>query len=91
MPSITFHPFTVAWLNPNTNYHTRWNNAPYNRVYSFSASPVAHQNGAVTKLEVTHVWQEHNYDTGETEVHVNVKNIGNFGGYCYIFMSQIHP
>ena len=91
MPSISFHPFSVVWLNSGANHHTGWNNAPYDRVYAFSASPVAHQSGAIAKLEVTRVWQEHNYDTKETEVHVNVKNIGSFGCYCFIFMSQVHP
>jgi len=91
MASVSFHEYSVQWLNSSASLTTHWNNAPFKRVFAFSATPVAHQNGAVAKMEVTRVWQAHNYDTGETEVYVTVKNVGSFGGYCYIFMSQVAP
>ena len=91
MASVSFHEFSVQWLDPNQSLTTKWNNAPFQRVFAFSAQPVAHQKGAVAKMEVMRSWEQHNYDTGETEVKVTVKNVGSFGGYCYIFMSQVHP
>ena len=81
----------MAWIEPGVTVDWWWNNAAFKAVYAFSASPVAHQNGAVAKMEVIRVWQEHNYDTGETEVHRKVKNVGSFGGYCYNFMSVVQP
>jgi hypothetical protein len=91
MASVSLIEFSVVWINPGSTHHTWWNNAPSKRVYAFSATPVAHESGAVAKMEVTKEWQRNNFDTGETEVHVIVTNIGSFGGYCYIFMSVVAP
>lgn len=91
MAGVLFIPFTLTSLDAGKSLHTKWNNAPFQRVFAFSVHPVAHQKGAVAKMEITRVWTEHNYDTGETEVHLIVKNIGASWGYCYIFMSQVHP
>jgi hypothetical protein len=91
MASVSHIQLTVIWLQPGASDTINWNNAPWNRVYALSASPVAHQNGAVAKMEITRIWEQHHFDTGETEVWFTVKNIGSFGGYCYIFMSQVAP
>jgi hypothetical protein len=90
MASVSLTQWSVFWLNAGVEVTTHWNNAAYNVVYAFSVSPVAHQSGGVAKMEVTRVWQQHNYDTLETEVYVKVKNIGSVGGYCYINMSRVY-
>lgn len=91
MASVSHIPLSVLWLEPGKTHHGNWNNAPYDRVWAVTASPVAHQEGAVTKMQVTQIWEENNYDTGETEVHWMIKNIGSFGGYCFTFMSLVGP
>ncbi len=91
MASVVHIQFGVYWLEPNVSVTKHWNNAPWDRVYAFSASPVAHQDHAVAKMEVTRVWEQHNYDTHETEVYLTLKNVGSFGGFCYVFMSQVAP
>jgi hypothetical protein len=93
MASILHTLLGVVWLAPDKDWHMHWNNASYNRVYAFNASPIAQSPSTVNEAEVTRVWRTHSQspELAEAEVHVIVKNTGSFAGPVYVFMSGIGP
>ena len=95
MASTAVYQLAMIWLDAGKSWHTWWNNAHYNHVYTFNVSPIASgPAGTVIQAEVTRVWRTHTQmpSSSEAEVHVEVKNVSSAGsGYCFVFMSSVGP
>src|SRR5262245_20072123 len=95
MASTAVYQLAMIWLDPGKSWHTWWNNAHYNHVYTFNVSPIASGEGMGIQAEVVRMWRTHVNVVSvgsESEVHVEVKNTGSLGsGYCFVFMSSVGP
>ena len=103
MPVLTFSTNKERELNPGQTGHWWWNNAtPANAVWSANAVPVATGSTQTgfnqdTQLEVTRLWRRFKViETSstqfsdvdiETEIHYEVKNIGNTKAKFIMYLS----
>jgi hypothetical protein len=100
MAQVTFTNLAAGiGMEPGETHHWWWNNAGNDRVWSFSVDPYAIWDGAKwnpVKAEITKVYEVHKYSPGtaignpsEREIHVMVKNTGNYELNYELFMSSI--
>ncbi len=96
MATVTFqHLATVTSISPGVTHHWWWNNAPDERVWSFSVDSriplkFAFPNSSA-RVEVTRVEYRQNYEGGkfEREIHFWVKNTGKGEAHYLIHMATI--
>jgi hypothetical protein len=91
MATTTWRILGTTSLEPGKEKHWHWNNAALTGVYAFNVSPFLNSDDFGTmEIEVTRVWRTYNVNSKEHEVHFRFKNTGSFGGFAYIFMSEIN-
>jgi hypothetical protein len=90
MATTTWRILGTTSLEPGKEKHWHWNNAVLTSVYAFNVSPLKNPADFGTmEIEVTRVWRTYNFNSNESEVHFRFKNTGSFGGFAYVFMSEI--
>ena len=92
MPKITFdHLGYVTEIGAGATHHLSWNNAPAQRVWSFSVDAHVMPPFVDTpaQVEVTRVEYRQTSFNGEREIHFWIKNTGSFKASYAIHMATI--
>ena len=100
MAQVTFqHVGFTTTIAPGVTHHWTWNNAPAERVWSFSVDAsipldIPPQVGASAQVEVTRVEYRQNYSGGgsagfEREIQFWVKNVGLITANYAVHMATI--
>lgn len=92
-----FHVGYVTSIAPSATLHWWWNNAPAERVYTFSVDAMVPLSpppvpGASARIQVTPVEYRENYGGGqsfEKEVHFWIKNTGSITANFAVHMVQV--